>query len=71
MCIWFVLLCLLLWALFAFQAPFDRFGWLMIVGAAYMAGFLDARRTLKADADTERVTPPADTPEESAAATPF
>jgi hypothetical protein len=54
----FVLLCILLWALFAFNAPFDRFGWLMLVAAAWMAGFLDARFFAKREGNRELSLPP-------------
>jgi hypothetical protein len=40
----FILLMALLWALFAFKAPFDTYGWLMLVAAGWCGGFLDGRR---------------------------
>lgn len=41
----FLLLCFILWALFATDVPFDRFGWLMVVGFAWFLGFMDGRHT--------------------------
>jgi hypothetical protein len=56
----FTILCLLLWALFAFKSPFDQFGWLMIVGFAWVCGYLDCRFFSKTDQDKDRVMPPGD-----------
>jgi len=41
----FIALCLVLWALFALNAPFDTYGWLFLVGFGWFAGFLDGRRS--------------------------
>ena len=53
----FILLCLLLWALFALRSPFDTFGWLMIVGYAWVAGYLDCRMMAKSDQDRAYTMP--------------
>jgi hypothetical protein len=56
----FALLCLLLWALFAFDVAFDNFGWLMLVATGWFAGFMDARLFAKRDQTKEGVVPPGD-----------
>lgn len=54
----FLLLCLLLWGLFANKVPFDQFGWLMLVATAWFTGFLDCRFFGKLEADKSRGIPP-------------
>ncbi|MDH4378359.1 MAG: hypothetical protein QE263_00425 [Vampirovibrionales bacterium] len=49
----FTLLCLGLWALVAFKVPTDLFGWLMLVGAGWVFGFLDGRRATQNHSDAE------------------
>jgi hypothetical protein len=45
----FIFLCILLWALIAAHAPFDQFGWLMLVGTGWFCGFMDAKFFTKLD----------------------
>lgn len=54
----FLLLCAILWALFAFQSPFDTFGWLMLVALAWVFGFLDCKLAKKSDAEKGHTFPP-------------
>lgn len=56
----FAMLILLIWALLATGAAFDKFGWLMLVGTAWVAGYLDCRMFRRFDKDPDRVMPPGD-----------
>jgi hypothetical protein len=60
----FLSMCVLLWALFALKTPFDQYGWLMIVGLTYVAGFLDSRLFARFDQDKARTLPPDAGPED-------
>lgn len=54
----FVLLCLLLVVLLANGVAIDQFGWLMLIGTGWIAGYLDCRKFARSDQDPDRVMPP-------------
>ena len=62
----FALLILIIWAILALGMTPDTFGWLMIVGAGWVFGYLDCRFFKKSDTDTSRTLPDEDTPETDA-----
>ena len=51
-------LIILIWALLAFGITPDMYGWLMLVGASWVAGYLDCRFFKKSDTDSQRTLPP-------------
>ena len=53
----FVLVCIIVVSLLANKITPDTSGWMMIVGAAWMAGFLDCRLFARSDKDAARVLP--------------
>lgn len=54
----FVLVCLIAVALLATAHTPDTAGWMMLVGAAWVAGYLDCRWFARSDRDRARVMPP-------------
>ncbi len=36
----------------------DAYGWMMLLGVGWLAGYLDCRRFLSSDRDKDRVMPP-------------
>lgn len=54
----FALLCLLLVGLLLTGHYPDQYGWMMLIGLAWMAGYLDCRRFQRSDQDRARVLPP-------------
>ncbi|MGE0199907.1 MAG: hypothetical protein AB7P76_02935 [Candidatus Melainabacteria bacterium] len=54
----FAALCLLLYLLIANKVQPDMFGWLMLVGTGWFAGYLDGRVLQRSDKDPDRVLPP-------------
>lgn len=48
----FIILCIILWALFALNAPFDTYGWIFLVGFGWFTGFLDGRRAQSKQSDS-------------------
>jgi hypothetical protein len=54
----FVLLCLIIFALLITGNSPDQSGWMMLLGLGWLAGFLDCRMFAKSDQDKSRVLPP-------------
>lgn len=54
----FALLCLLLIILLLTGHAPDQYGWMMLIGLAWLAGYLDCRRFHRSDQDRARVMPP-------------
>lgn len=54
----FVVLIALVSALLLTNHPPDQAGWMMLVGAGWLAGYLDCRRFARSDGDSDRVMPP-------------
>jgi hypothetical protein len=50
-------LCLLTLALFLTKHQPDQYGWMMLMGLAWLCGYLDCRRFGKSDQDSDRVMP--------------
>ncbi|MFN8615124.1 MAG: hypothetical protein U0003_04350 [Vampirovibrionales bacterium] len=59
---WFVLLCGGLMGLLASQVPVDTPAWLMIVGAGWMAGYLDGRKAAQGTASSCKTPNPDNAP---------
>jgi hypothetical protein len=55
---YFALLCLLLAGLLLSAHSPDQYGWMMLIGLAWMTGYLDCRRFQRSDQDRDRVFPP-------------
>lgn len=54
----FALICLILVALMGTGHTPDLYGWVMLMGLAWLAGYLDCRKFAKSDQDKKRVLPP-------------
>lgn len=54
----FALLCLLVGGLLLTNHPPDAYGWMMLVGAGWVAGYLDCRMFARSDQESDRVMPP-------------
>jgi hypothetical protein len=54
----FALLCLLLTVLLLTGRQPDSYGWMMLIGLAWLTGYLDCRRFHRSDQDRARVMPP-------------
>ncbi len=54
----FILLCLGIAALLGTGHPPDQYGWMVLLGLGWFAGFLDCRLFAKSDQDRKRVLPP-------------
>lgn len=54
----FVLLCLVVAAFLGTGHPPDQYGWMMLLGFGWLAGFLDCRIFARSDQDKQRVLPP-------------
>jgi hypothetical protein len=54
----FFLLCLIMVALMGTGHTPDLYGWVMLVGLGWMAGYLDCRKFARSDQDRDRVLPP-------------
>jgi hypothetical protein len=54
----FVLLCLIIVILLGTGRSPDQYGWMMLTGLGWLAGYLDCRRFAKSDQDKSRVLPP-------------
>lgn len=54
----FFLVCILIAVLMLSGRTPDAYGWMMLVGVGWLAGYLDCRRFAKSDQDTDRVMPP-------------
>lgn len=59
----FAILIFIIWAILSLGMTPDTFGWLMIVGAGWVFGYLDSRFHKKSDTDIERTLPDEDLPE--------
>lgn len=46
---YFAIVCLLVFILLATGAKIDEYGWMMLVGTGWVAGFLDARKSSGSD----------------------
>lgn len=51
-------LCILIGVLLTTGHTPDAAGWMMLVGGAWLAGYLDCRFFARSDQDTDRVLPP-------------
>lgn len=54
----FALLCLLITVLLLTKHAPDAYGWMMLLGVAWLAGYLDCRRFSRSDQEKDRVMPP-------------
>ncbi len=54
----FVLLCLIVATLLLTGHSPDSYGWMMLLGAGWVTGYLDCRTFAKSDQDSDRVMPP-------------
>lgn len=54
----FILLCILIAVLLGTKHQPDASGWMMLIGLAWLAGFLDCRLFARHDRDRERTLPP-------------
>jgi hypothetical protein len=54
----FFLVILLVAAFLGTGHPPDQYGWMMLMGVAWLAGYLDCRRFSKSDQERDRVMPP-------------
>lgn len=54
----FAVLCILLGSLLLTNHPPDQYGWMMLLGTAWLAGYLDCRRFSRSDQESDRVMPP-------------
>ncbi|HEY9746380.1 MAG TPA: hypothetical protein V6C99_09200 [Oculatellaceae cyanobacterium] len=54
----FFLVCFLIaFLLLTGHAP-DQYGWMMLIGVSWLAGYLDCRKFAKSDRERDRVLPP-------------
>jgi hypothetical protein len=54
----FALICLLMTVLLATGHTPDMYGWIMLVGLSWLAGYLDCRKFSRSDQEKDRVMPP-------------
>lgn len=54
----FFMMILLLTALFLTGNTPDQYGWMMLLGLGWMAGYFDCRLFARSDRDQDRVMPP-------------
>ena len=54
----FAALCILLTVLMVTGHAPDSYGWMMLIGLAWLTGYLDCRRFGRSDQDRDRVMPP-------------
>lgn len=54
----FALICLILLGFLGTGHTPDQYGWIMLIGLAWLAGYLDCRKFSKSDQDRKRVLPP-------------
>lgn len=54
----FALLCLLVGGLLLSRNTPDHYGWMMLVGVGWLAGYLDCRMYARSDQEKDRVMPP-------------
>jgi hypothetical protein len=54
----FALLCLLISGLLLTSHTPDQYGWMMLIGVGWLAGYLDCRRFSRSDREKDRVMPP-------------
>jgi hypothetical protein len=54
----FFLVCVLVAVLLLTGHPPDQYGWMMLIGLSWLAGYLDCRKFAKSDQEQERVMPP-------------
>ncbi|HEY9686186.1 MAG TPA: hypothetical protein V6C52_04340 [Coleofasciculaceae cyanobacterium] len=54
----FFLVILLVAAFLVTGHPPDQYGWMMLMGVSWLAGYLDCRRFSKSDQERDRVMPP-------------
>ena len=54
----FILLLGIIFAFYATGHKPDEIGWMMLVGTAWLAGYLDCRFFKRLDRDTDRTMPP-------------
>ena len=55
---YFFLVCILIAAFMFSGHPPDQYGWMMLVGLGWIAGYLDCRKFARSDQDKDRVMPP-------------
>jgi hypothetical protein len=53
----FAILCLLMLALMLTGHAPDQYGWMMLLGLAWLCGYLDCRRFSRSDQDSDHVMP--------------
>lgn len=54
----FFLVCAFIAVLLLTGHPPDQYGWMMLIGVSWLAGYLDCRRFARSDRDKDRVMPP-------------
>jgi hypothetical protein len=54
----FFLVCIFITVLLSTGHPPDQYGWMMLIGLSWLAGYLDCRRFAKSDREKGRVTLP-------------
>ncbi len=54
----FALVCIIMVALLGTGHTPDLYGWVMLVGLSWLAGYLDCRKFSKSDQERQRVMPP-------------
>jgi hypothetical protein len=54
----FALICLLITALMTTGHTPDLYGWMMLIGLSWLAGYLDCRKFAGSDQEKDRVMPP-------------
>jgi hypothetical protein len=53
----FALVCLLITVLMATGHSPDQYGWMMLIGLTWLAGYLDCRKFARSDQEKDRVMP--------------
>ena len=54
----FALVCLLITAIMGTGHTPDQYGWMMLIGLSWLAGYLDCRKFSRSDQEKDRVMPP-------------